>query len=122
MAADHTQENLTAVTAIMSSVNRSETIHGIQMSIRFTGINMIGQKYAVVCQYPKNDFVKVAGSGTAANVTTRFDVNEYHEALESQRVREFDTVIFDATIEHDRYGVVNASGIKITECIRNSPI
>jgi hypothetical protein len=106
----------------MSSVDRSERICGIRMHIRFTGISKIEGKYAIVCDYPPNDLVKVGNDSMGICVTTKFDVNEYHKVLETEQIREFDTLVFDATVKHDRYGVVKATDIVVTECIRSSPI
>jgi hypothetical protein len=104
----------------MSRVDVSKRICGIQMKVMFTGVSKIGSRYSVVCEYPKNDFVVSSCADT--RVSTIFDMQEYHRILETQSLREFDTVVFDATIKHYRYGTVEASNIKVTECIRNSPI
>jgi hypothetical protein len=106
----------------MSRVGRSERVDDIRMVVMFRGLSKIGSKYAIVCEYPKNEFVAVGDPRIAPRIATRFNVNEYQNMLESERVREFDTLIFSALITHDRYGVVDASDIKIMNCIRNSPV
>jgi hypothetical protein len=106
----------------MSRVDRSERISGIRMVIMFRGISKIGSKYSVVCEYPKNDFVAVGNPKLAICVATKFNMSEYHSILEKEHMREFDTLVFSASIKHSMYGTVDASDIEVIECIRNSPV